>query len=48
MVNYNKEKNWGEDALDVDFLAEKSAREGLSEEEEKEMDFLMRLNGMRT
>lgn len=47
-MNYErKEGNWSEDALDVGFLAEKSAREGLSEEEEKEMDFLMRLNGMR-
>lgn len=47
-MNYTrKEGDWGEDSLDVDFLAEKSAREVLSEEEEKELDFLMRLNGMR-
>ena len=47
-MNYDKSAVWGEDASDIDFFQQKLVDEGLSEEEYREMDFLMKLNGMRS
>lgn len=38
---------WEEDCLDINFLLDKKFKEGLTKEEEAELDNLMKLNKMR-
>ncbi|MCK4258052.1 MAG: hypothetical protein KAX49_03690 [Halanaerobiales bacterium] len=38
---------WEEDKYDIEYLVDKSCREGLTAEEEEELDALMKANKMR-